>query len=116
MACHQNKHDFGSNSDCADCHVAFAATVDCTESPDGGVDSGGGGDGDGGPVLSDALVSGCFNWPAEEFSTDNHAQVQTIAEGGLAVEFTLKDVDGVAHTLSGLLSDKPVLMVFGSYT
>jgi hypothetical protein len=83
---------------------------------DRGSDGDAGEDGDGGPVLSDALVSGCFNWPAEEFTTDNHAQVQTIAAGALAVEFTLEDLDGVAYTLSELLAQKPVLMVFGAYT
>jgi hypothetical protein len=115
VACHQSKHGFGSNSDCANCHYAVAGTVDCNESPDGG-DGGDGGGGDGGPLLSDALQSNCFNWPAEEFTADNHAQVQAMAEGSLAVEFTLRDVDGVAYTLSDLLSEKPVLMVFGAYT
>jgi len=100
VMCHQNKHDFSANSDCTSCHFAFAGTIDCG----------------GGTVLSGELESGCFNWPAEEFSTDNHAQVQTIAEGSLAVEFTLKDVDGTAYTLSDLLAEKPVLMVFGAYT
>jgi hypothetical protein len=99
-ACHQNKHDFSSNSDCTSCHYAFAQTIDCDQ----------------GTVLSNELESGCFNWPAEEFTTDNHAEIQTIAEGGLAVEFILKDVDGTAYTLSGLLAEKPVLMVFGAYT
>ena len=29
VACHQNKHDFNSNSDCIACHYASAGTDDC---------------------------------------------------------------------------------------
>ena len=36
--------------------------------------------------------------------------------GDTAVDFTLKDVDGNTVSLRGLLSEKPVVMVFGSFT
>ena len=36
--------------------------------------------------------------------------------GETAVDFTLKDVDGNTVSLRGLLSEKPVVMVFGSFT
>ena len=39
-----------------------------------------------------------------------------LAVGEPAVEFTLKDVNGTPHTLSALLAEKPVVIVFGSYT
>lgn len=95
-----------------------SGSVDQGDAGDGadGQDANGGDGGDGGPVLSDGIVSSCFDWPAEEFTADNHAQIQTIAEGSLAVEFILEDVDGTAYTLSDMLLEKPVLMVFGSYT
>jgi cytochrome oxidase Cu insertion factor (SCO1/SenC/PrrC family) len=36
--------------------------------------------------------------------------------GELAIDFTLKDIHGTEFTLSELLAEKPVVMVFGSYT
>ncbi|UCC77848.1 MAG: hypothetical protein JSW37_05640 [Anaerolineales bacterium] len=36
--------------------------------------------------------------------------------GELAIDFTLRDVDGNEHTLSQLLADKPVVLIFGSFT
>jgi hypothetical protein len=84
---------------------------------DGGdVTADAGGD-EGGLVLSDALVDNCFNWPQDEFSSTNKASNRTsVAEGGLAVEFTLLDVDGNPFTLSELLATRPVFLVFGAYT
>jgi hypothetical protein len=69
------------------------------------------------PVLSTALRSGCFGWPATEFSPDNCATVRTLLQpGGPAVEFTLRDADGRSYSLSGLLATRPVLIMTGSYT
>ena len=34
----------------------------------------------------------------------------------MAVDFTLKDIHGNTVSLAGLLSEKPVVMVFGSFT
>ena len=36
--------------------------------------------------------------------------------GQLAIDFTLKDTKGKAYTLSKLLAEKPVIMIFGSFT
>lgn len=36
--------------------------------------------------------------------------------GELAVDFTLKDAKGKDYTLSNLLAEKPVIMIFGSFT
>jgi len=69
------------------------------------------------PVLSTDLRSGCFGWPATEFSLGNSATVRTLLQpGSPAVEFTLRDAEGRACTLSGLLATKPVLIMTGSYT
>jgi hypothetical protein len=63
------------------------------------------------------LVSGCFNWPQEEFSAANHAIIGINGVvGEPAIEFTLKDLAGATHTLSSLLESRPVLLVFGSFT
>jgi hypothetical protein len=133
LSCHIANHGYSQAMQCAGCHFALLGLDDdCGITPmDGGSDGGGdgggqdagdtpadaGGDEGGGPVLSDALVDNCFNWPQDEFSSTNKASVTTsIAEGALAVEFTLQDVDGNPFTLSDLLQTRPVLMVFGAYT
>ena len=36
--------------------------------------------------------------------------------GQLAIDFTLKDTKGKAYTLSNLLAERPVVMIFGSFT
>ena len=36
--------------------------------------------------------------------------------GKVAVDFTLKDTQGREYSLSALLTEKPVVMVFGSFT
>lgn len=38
------------------------------------------------------------------------------AEGEPAIDFTLRDVDGNEYTLSELLQEKPVVLIFGSFT
>ena len=141
IGCHQSKHSFEVADDCRACHYATAGRVDCKSiandggddgASDGGDISADGGDqgaSDGsdvsadagddfsGPILSTALESNCFNWPEEEFSSTNKANVSTaLSANDLAVELNLKDVDGVDYTLSGLLAEKPVLLVFGSFT
>ena len=63
------------------------------------------------PILSDALTSGC-----ERNTMPGGFANVGLAVGGIAVEFTLKDIQGNAFTLSELLSEKPVVMVFGSFT
>jgi hypothetical protein len=63
-----------------------------------------------GPVLSSNLKRGCE--PA--FSTSFNGV--GIAEGTMAVDFSLIDTKGSKVSLSGLLSEKPVVMVLGSFT
>ena len=43
-------------------------------------------------------------------------ETSTVYAGDAAPNFTLKDLDGKAVTLSSLYADKPVFLVFGSYT
>lgn len=69
------------------------------------------------PSLSATLTSGCFGWPGTEFSPSNRAVVGTILRAGdRAVEFSLRDTEGVVVTLSGLLATRPVLLVHGAFT
>lgn len=75
--------------------------------PAAGAESGGGA----GPRLSGVLNAGCEkNLPSGGIGKAG------VAQGRLAVDFTLKDTDGRDHTLSAMLAQKPVLMVFGSFT
>ena len=64
------------------------------------------------------LTSNCYDWPAQEFSFANHLQDNrtSVTEGDQAIDFTLKDTNGVEYRLSQLLQTRPVLMVFGSFT
>ena len=68
--------------------------------------------------MESALVSGCLGWPEQEFSpANNTGGVQlSVSVGENATEFTLRDPDGVSHTLSEMLETRPVLLVFGGFT
>ncbi len=70
------------------------------------------------PSLSSALKSGCYGWPGSDFGPGNNTGKfePGLAEGALAVDFTLPAIDGAAHTLSQLLRDKPVFLQTGSWT
>jgi hypothetical protein len=57
--------------------------------------------------LANYLATGC---------TKKDPKMSSPKEGELAVEFSLRDVNGVEYTLSELLSEKPVYMIFGSFT
>jgi hypothetical protein len=59
------------------------------------------------PVLSNDLKRGC------QRGGDG---TRGLAVGALAVDFTLDDTAGQSHTLSAMLAEKPVVMVFGSFT
>lgn len=64
-----------------------------------------------GPLLSDALIRDCeYNRASGDFGSVG------LDEGEIAVDFTLKDIHGNMVSLSGLLSEKPVVIVFGSFT
>ncbi len=62
-------------------------------------------------VLSTALKRGC--WPG---SGSVSLRNTGLAEGETAVEFTLRDIQGNPVSLSQLLDEKPVVIVFGSFT
>jgi len=62
------------------------------------------------PVLSDVLINGCAN--PMDFANDQTG----LAAGTKARNFTLKDISGNEVHLSRLLAEKPVVMVFGSYS
>jgi hypothetical protein len=64
------------------------------------------------------LTSNCHNWPAQEFSATNHVERTrtSVIQGDHAIDFTLKDTDGVEYRLSELLRTRPVLIVFGAFT
>ena len=62
------------------------------------------------PLLLDTLITGCQC----DTSTRNF-QNNGLDIGEMAVDFTLRDVNGREYSLSKLL-DKPVVMIFGSFT
>ena len=64
-----------------------------------------------GPVLSNDLIR-------DSKRTKRSGDFDTVGLtiGETAVDFTLKDVDGNTVSLRSLLSEKPVVMVFGSFT
>lgn len=62
--------------------------------------------------LSDALIRGCERTGRPSGGFQNAG----LAVGETAVDFTLQDVNGNTVSLAGLLAEKPVVMVFGSFT
>ena len=63
------------------------------------------------PVLSNNLKRNCqINQVSEDFDTVG------LSIGETAVNFALKDIHGTEVQLSRLLAEKPVVMVFGSFT
>ncbi len=64
-----------------------------------------------GLLSSDALAKGCQrSRPSGGFENVG------LAVGESAIDFTLRDVDGNTFNLAELLSEKPVVMVSGSFT
>lgn len=61
-------------------------------------------------VLSDTLSRGCGS--PGVFASDKTG----LAVGTKAINFTLKDTDGTEVRLSHLLAEKPVIMIFGSFS
>jgi hypothetical protein len=62
-------------------------------------------------ILSDALIRNC-----ERSETSRDFSNSGLAVGETAVDFTLQDTQGNIISLSGLLIEKPVVIVFGSFT
>jgi hypothetical protein len=59
------------------------------------------------PILSTDLIGGCDT----EKRNNQRPKV-----GEQAIEFTLMDIKGKSYTLSEMLMEKPVILIFGSYT
>ncbi len=65
----------------------------------------------GAPVLAGELTANC------QPDKDSRGGLgQGIGVGETAVDFILEDINGVPVSLSGLLAEKPVVMIFGSFT
>ena len=62
-------------------------------------------------LLSDSLRKGC-----QRGRYVGGLDKAGLPVGETAVDFTLKDTDGATVSLSGLLGEKPVVMIFGSFT
>ena len=71
-----------------------------------------------GPVdaAADPQLSGALHANCEEGLPSGGIGRAGIPQGAPAVDFTLKDTDGRGHTLSAMLAQKPVMMVFVSFT
>ncbi len=63
------------------------------------------------PLLAGELTANC---QPDEKSNDGIGP--GIGVGETAVDFTLDDISGLPVSLSGLLAEKPVVMIFGSFT
>ena len=63
------------------------------------------------PLLSDALIRDC-----QRTGSPGDFGAVGLAIGETAIDFTLMDIHGNTVNLAGLLSEKPVVMVFGSFT
>jgi hypothetical protein len=99
--------------------LAVAACGGSSSLPAPGSPTGPGGPGSGGapPNLPGTLQSGCLGWPGTDFSPTNKANVATfLAPGQLAIDFALRDTNGVVFRLSELLATRPVLLIAGSFT
>ena len=65
------------------------------------------------PALSNTLERNCQPSRPDGRNQFDNAGLEV---GEKAVDFTLRATDGTALTLSELLAEKPVMMVFGSFT
>ena len=65
------------------------------------------------PALSNTLKRDCQPSRPDGRNQFDNAGLEV---GERAVDFTLKTTDGTELTLSELLAEKPVMMVFGSFT
>ncbi len=129
VACHSDpktgapgQHGFTQTPGCANCHFREVGQRACedvvwVDLPDAGVAPPLGVP----PVLSQARVTNCFNFPAQPFSKNNSVAdgeewVTKLKRGDKAVDFTLFDTAGNAKTLSALLANGPVWLQSGSLT
>jgi hypothetical protein len=64
------------------------------------------------PSLSSTLTRNCPVGPTRAQAFEDAG----LGPGQKAVNFTLLDTQGVEYRLSRLLAEKPVVMIFGSFT
>ena len=71
------------------------------------------------------LTHSCFSFPAKNFNRANCVKSEYghsphtaggLSEGESAYDFTLSDLSGKSYTLSTLLEEKPVVLVWGMWT
>ena len=71
------------------------------------------------------LSTECFNFPEKNFNRKNCIKdtygtspytAGGLVEGDMAFDFTLYDLNGDSHTLSKMLEEKPVVLIWGMYT
>lgn len=72
---------------------------------------------------SDELTSHCYHFPGKDFGKDNNVKTTygssphvLVNVGDLAIDFTLPQVDGTLVTLSDLLKEKAVVLIWGHVT
>ena len=68
-------------------------------------------DGPAAPALAGELTADC-----QSAGKSVGGMGRGLKVGETAIDFTLEDIDGAAVSLSGLLAERPVVMVFGSFT
>lgn len=64
------------------------------------------------PVLSSQLTCNCPSGP----TTNRGFEKVGLNIGAKAIDFIIKDINGKEYRLSRLLAEKPVMLVFGSFT
>jgi len=71
------------------------------------------------------LTHSCFSFPTKNFNRANCVKSEYghsphtaggLSEGDSAFDFTLSDLSGKSYTLSTLLEEKPVVLVWGMWT
>jgi cytochrome oxidase Cu insertion factor (SCO1/SenC/PrrC family) len=63
------------------------------------------------PVLAGQLTANC-----DPAGGSSGGPGSGLAVGATAIDFTLEDIDGAAVSLSALLAERPVVLIFGSFT
>jgi len=63
------------------------------------------------------LTTGLFGWPETDFGRGNAATIHIeLFRNDAAIDFTLRDMQGNPHTLADMLTERPVVMILGSFT
>jgi hypothetical protein len=74
-------------------------------------------------LSSDQLTDSCFDFPNTDFGINNCVKCTygnsphfVLATGSPAIDFSIPNVDGELITLSTLLEEKPVILIWGMHT